>query len=322
MKNKKADSKIFYLVLVLIIIAIVIVMFATEGRQWLNLSDDIIDSKVMTLIAPSQDSDSQAQIEERIALLGDVRFEGEVSNEYIKYGQQITKHFFNTVESDSTNGFLMTFPVMPSENMFDSDSDLFFMSIPDGILVGYYDNENKQTLRLASPATNDFEYLKGSEICVLPINDEGEDAAKVLSFATGIKRKGVNTLPSRKEVLDIMSANVVDQITLQSRWYKTKDSRKDTVYIKYFKGDTVYKAISEKNSKTDKLLAYSFNDIVCIFPPKMGGLFSHSHVDLTTKSDEYVLMGEGNIYTSFINNLVEYSNSNTNIKINKGEFNE
>lgn len=286
MKNKKAmSSELFKLMVAMTILVLIVMLSIIIYNNFYHSTSNSIDRDVMSKL-PKSNSDTTENDVER---LNDARL-GKLSDNQLKFGYGLTKILFKPSESTSANGELMYFK-MPTSTTIENDFSWIVVSLSDSVLTGFYDFKNKQVYKLASSRTKGFDFLEGKDICILPFSNKGLDAAKVLSFATGLKYGNDDSLVTKREAYKIMSKNVVEQVSVSSD------------RIRYFNDSRTNSIKLETDEKT---LLYKLNGITCIFPGKDNGVYYSSNI----------IKGVGNLKTNLANTLLKLKN----IKIQKGDF--
>lgn len=283
------------MILAVTIMALLIILMVSSGNKIFSSSSNSIDSAVMSKIRGG----NNLSAEEKIARFKNAGTDSQLSDDQLNYGKHLTEFLFKFTKEELQNeqGILLAF-FPPTKSHISSRNALFFLSSKEGVLSGYNDQVNQQVYTLISFGQIGNEYLKGKDICILPIkDDDNEDAKKVLSYATGFSNDASKGIPTKKEITDIMASNVVDQVSISSN------------QLKYFKGSNIF---SVRFKDRENTLAYHLNGITCIFPARV---WKPSHVKLVDQSGELMFKGTGQIFTGLLNHLRSKIS-----KIKQGDF--
>lgn len=309
--NKKGGTiQGFVVILLLCLVALLIAAPAIKNitKKSMDLTDDHIIQKLN-----SQKEKEQA-LADKIDAFPEVYLSESISEESIDYGKTFTKFMFEPDEKyDSTKGYLISYrapPVLENGNW-----DMMLRSYSKGLAILYTNGVKIEAL--ARPSDKLY-YLSYSNVCVVPPEDKGLDAAKIISYATGIKDDKLNKIPSSEEIDKIIRNNRVEQIsfTIGQKGHILKHF--EGAVMKYFKGKNYY--VSKHIFDDGNILAFYKEGTVCFFPTDSSGIkvwksnYWKSHVAFDSKNGQEILSGDGFLNKKFSENLLNKITDTKKIK--------
>jgi len=234
-----------------------------------------------------------------------------ISEESINFGKAFTQFMFEPDEKyDSTKGYLLSYTVPPL--LENKNWEILLKPYSEGLAILY--TNGVKYLNLASPS-GDLYYLSYSNVCVIPSDDKGLDLAKIMSYATGIKHKDLDHIPTAEEIDTIIKNNEVSQVAFSI-------GGSDSV-MKFFKDNAYYSA--DYKFDDGKMLAFYKEGTVCFFPKYSTGwkfwrsrFWTSPHVQIDSKDGQDVLTGDGYLNKEFDKNSLNKITDTKKIK--KGDY--
>ena len=293
--NKKAQMK--FVIGLAIVVVIILVASPLIGRT-VTTSNSIADEVILQKI--QDQNEREKALEDKIDGFPPVKFSGSITEESIEFGEDflefIFHHDFKTY--NTTKGFLMSYKAPPR---IETKYWTLVLVKSKGISAVYTDGVYRELLASAKSKP----YLRYADICVLPLEDDGLEAAKVMSYATGIPHDKLTSIPDVEEVNNIISNNKVEQLSFAIGGNKPT--------LKYFKGSDF---TSVKIAGDDeKIVMFYKEGTVCFFPVDISyNPFSSGHVDFDTKNGKEILEGKGFLFKDFNQHLLSKTQLSKNIK--------
>ena len=287
MNIKGSAIQSFVVILLLCLVALLVAKPAISNitQRSIDLTDDHIIQKL------DDQKEREKALEDKIDGFPSVYLSGSISEESIEFGEDFVQFLFEPDEKyNSTQGYLLSYrapPVLEKRNW-----EMILRSYSKGLAVLYTNGVKLESL--ASPSDTLY-YLSYSNICVIPSEDKGLDAAKIMSYATGIKHEDLARMPSAEEIDKIISDNRAEQIAF------TIGGRSPV--MKYFKGKDYY--VSKHIFDDGNIVAFYKEGNVCFFPTD-STVFKvwKSHVDFDSKNGQDILSGDGFLFTGFSENML------------------